>query len=140
MVLISAIVVFHLFKIKIFKYIFQKFYKLYVDNIDYYYLKNAFLNPQNKFRLFSQLSEKISNVEIHTFWGSGQVMESYFYWFPIVQCNNSDNKFREIWNKYVGYMQYCLLSREIIPCVLLYSFPSAIQNGTLPKQSKKITD
>ena len=38
--------------------------------------ENVFLNPQKKFRFLSQLSEKISDVEIHTFWGSGQLMET----------------------------------------------------------------
>ena len=49
---------------------------MYVDKIDDYYLQNVFVNPQKKFRFLSQLSEKISNVEIHTFWGSGQFMET----------------------------------------------------------------
>ena len=54
----------------------MKFYKLYVDKIDYYYLRNVFLNSQKNFRLLSQLSEKISNAESHTIWGYGQFMET----------------------------------------------------------------
>ena len=38
--------------------------------------QNVFLSQKKIFRLLSQSSVKISNVEIHRFWESGQFMET----------------------------------------------------------------
>ena len=71
MVLVStmAVPILCFFQMKIFNNKKFKFHKLNVDKIGYYY-------PPNFFIFLSELGVKISNVEIHTFLGSGQFMET----------------------------------------------------------------
>ena len=55
-------------------------------------------------------------------------------------CNSCGNKFREKRNEGLRYMQNVILPREIISCLLLYSFHiPALLYGTLPIHSPKRT-
>ena len=65
---ISAITILVFFPSNVdFQMVFKRFHKLNFDKLGYYYLRSVFLNPQQKFRLLSQLSVKIPNIGIHTF-------------------------------------------------------------------------
>ena len=91
-------------------------------------------HPREKFQILSQVLVKISKVEIHTFWGSGQFMETGIFWFQIVHwwdkyqvktyfyydLNNDNRNFHNMWcNLQRGLFVHKLWPKHSRLCFLL---------------------